>query len=60
MSPEQTRGDKLTSASDIFSLAVVIYELVTGQRPFAGDSIVEIMHAVATVPAVAASRLRIG
>lgn len=38
MSPEQTRGDALTEASDMFSLGMVLYELATGHHPFAADS----------------------
>lgn len=37
-SPEQARGDTATSASDIYSLGLVMYEMLTGQRAFSGDS----------------------
>lgn len=39
MSPEQLRGEKVTAASDIYSLGVIAYELVTGRRPFNPDTI---------------------
>ena len=39
-SPEQLRGDALTTASDIYSLGVVLFELLTGVRPFASTAAV--------------------
>ena len=38
MSPEQLHGETLTPASDLFSLAVVLYEALTGRVPFAGET----------------------
>jgi hypothetical protein len=37
-SPEQARGDEVTGKSDVYALGIVLYEMLTGHRPFEGDS----------------------
>ncbi len=44
MSPEQCSGQKVDKASDIYSLAVCLYETLTGRQPFTGDSAIGVMY----------------
>ena len=60
MSPEQIRGETVDGRSDQYSLAVVAYQLVTGQRPFQADSTITLAHMIVyeqPTPASAANQV---
>jgi serine/threonine protein kinase len=51
LSPEQARGEKLTASSDLYSLGVVMFEMLTGRPPFVGPTAVSIaMQHASTYP----------
>ena len=61
MSPEQIRGEPLTGASDVFSLGLTLYELLTGSHPFESSSAFETAVAIArrrAASGVAVERVR--
>jgi len=49
MSPEQISGMKVDGRSDIFSLGIVFYQLITGELPFGGENLAAIMYQITTV-----------
>jgi serine/threonine-protein kinase len=50
MSPEQLAGKRIDGRSDLFSLAVTLYQLLTGRLPFEGESMAQLMFKIANEP----------
>jgi serine/threonine-protein kinase len=58
LSPEQARGAPVTAASDLYSVGIVLYEMLTGKVPFTGDSPIEIAMKHLNDPPRPPSRIR--
>ncbi len=58
MSPEQVLGRSVRGSADIFSLGIVLYEMLTGKRPFNGDNLTAIFNAITSDAPELPSRLR--
>jgi eukaryotic-like serine/threonine-protein kinase len=50
MSPEQLAGAKVDGRADLFSLGVTLYELLTGEKPFTGETVATLMYRIANAP----------
>jgi serine/threonine protein kinase len=61
MSPEQAMGDKLDATADVYSLGIMLYEMLTGVPPFRGDTVAEILakHMEASPAPMAANNPRL-
>jgi serine/threonine protein kinase len=60
MAPEQVRGDVVDHRADIFALGVMLFEMLSGRRPFEGDTPVDTLHAILRGEAPALETLGVG
>jgi len=56
MSPEQIRGQEVDARSDLFSLAVILYEMLCGKRPFEGEDVPQLAYSIVHLTPVPISK----
>lgn len=58
LSPEQVSGGQVTSASDVHALGIIFYEMLTGIRPFIGETTIEVMKQIMEIEPIAPDKFR--
>jgi len=58
MSPEQVKGTKISTRSDLFSVGAMLYEMLTGKKPFVGDDLAAILYRVVHEAPLSAKHIR--
>ncbi len=48
MAPEQVQGKKVDGRADLFSLGIILYEMISGKKPYEGDNIASLFHSILT------------
>ncbi|MCK4839603.1 MAG: serine/threonine protein kinase [Desulfobulbaceae bacterium] len=59
MSPEQFAGQPVDKRTDLYSAGILLYHMLTGEKPFQGDSVTNIMHQIMTTEAPVASEVNL-